>query len=57
MIGTLTVNLAREVCARGANYLHFALDLPEQARGLELSAEELERYGARLEPMRVERAC
>lgn len=54
VIGTLPVNLAAEVCARGASYLNLSLDLPQEARGRELSAEELERYGARLEPFRVQ---
>ena len=49
VIGTLPVNLAAEVCAREARYLHLSLDLPTEARGRELSAEELEQYGARLE--------
>jgi CRISPR-associated protein Csx16 len=47
--GTLPVQIAAEVCARGARYLHLSLDLPAAARGRELSANELERYGARLE--------
>lgn len=49
VIGTLPVNLAAEVCAREARYLHLSLDLPTEARGRELSAEELDQYGARLE--------
>lgn len=49
VIGTLPVNLAAEVCARGARYLNLSLDLPEDARGRELTADELERYGARFE--------
>ena len=49
VIGTLPVNLAAEVCAREACYLHLSLDLPNEARGRELSAEELDQYGARLE--------
>lgn len=49
VIGTLPVHLAAEVCARGARYFNLSLDVPESARGRELSAEELERYGARLE--------
>lgn len=56
VIGTLPVHMAGEVCARGAAYLHLALDLPAEARGRELGADELERFGARLEPMRVEQA-
>ena len=48
VIGTLPVNLAADACARGARYLHLSLDLPAAARGLELSADELDRYGAHL---------
>ena len=51
--GTLPVHLAADVCARGARYLHLALDIPEHARGRELTADELERFGARLKPFVV----
>ena len=51
--GTLPVQLAADVCARGARYLHLHVDLPPQDRGRELDAEELERLGARLEPYEV----
>lgn len=49
VIGVLPVNLAARVCARGGHYLNLSLDLPAEARGQELTADELERYGARLE--------
>jgi CRISPR-associated protein Csx16 len=49
VIGTLPVNLAAEICARGARYVHLCLRLPAQARGQELSADELERLGAHLQ--------
>lgn len=49
VMGTLPVNLAAEVCARGARYLHLSLDLPSEARGLELTAADLDRFGAKLE--------
>lgn len=55
VIGTLPVNLAASVCALGARYLHLTLDLSEVARGYELSAEMMRRFGARLEEYRVER--
>jgi CRISPR-associated protein Csx16 len=55
VIGSLPVNLVAQVCARGGRYLHLALDLPPQARGRELSADEMERFGARIEEYRVER--
>jgi CRISPR-associated protein Csx16 len=53
VIGTLPVHLAAKVCERGARYLNLSLDLPAEARGRELDADELERYGARLEPFSV----
>jgi CRISPR-associated protein Csx16 len=49
VIGILPVNLAARVCERGARYFNLSLELPAEARGRELSADELERYGARLE--------
>lgn len=55
VIGTLPVHLAARVCARGARYLHLTLETPPEARGRELSADELDAFGARLEPYRVER--
>lgn len=55
VIGTLPVNLAAEVCARGGRYYNLSLDLPPEVRGQELSADDLERYGARLEGYAVQR--
>lgn len=55
VIGTLPVNLAAAVCERGARFLSLALDLPGPLRGKELSADELEQCGARLEEYRIER--
>ena len=49
VLGTLPVNLAAEVCARGARYWHLSLNLPADARGLELGADDLQRFGATLE--------
>lgn len=54
VIGILPVNLVARVCARGGRYLNLSLDLPAEARGRELSADELDRYGARLEGYVVE---
>lgn len=48
MSGTLPVHLAEEVSARGGPYLHLVLELPPERRGLELTAEEMGRCGARL---------
>lgn len=56
VIGILPVNLAARVCERGARYFNLSLDLPADARGRELSADELERYCARLEAFEVRTA-
>ncbi len=55
VIGTLPVNLAAEVCARGARYLHLALDLPADWRGRELDAADMTACGARIEEYDVRR--
>jgi len=49
VIGTLPVNLAAAVCARGGHYWHLSLSLPPEIRGQELNADELDQYGARLD--------
>jgi CRISPR-associated protein Csx16 len=54
--GTLPVHLAAAVCERGAIYLHLAIDMPGQLRGGELTAEQLEQMGARLEKYDVSRS-
>ena len=57
VIGTLPVNLAAEVRARGGRYLNLSLDLPPELRGRELSVEEMRACGARIEEYRVERVA
>jgi CRISPR-associated protein Csx16 len=57
VLGTLPVHLAAAVCARGARYFHLTLDLPAECRGRELTAEDLRRFGARLEEFRVAAAA
>lgn len=47
--GTLPVQLAAEVCRLGGRYFHLTLDLPPEARGIELTPADMERFGARLE--------
>ena len=55
VIGTLPVNLAADVCARGGRYLHLTLDLPAAWRGRELSAADMRACGARIEEYQVRR--
>jgi CRISPR-associated protein Csx16 len=54
VIGTLPVNLAAQVCERGARYLHLSLELPAAWRGRELTATELESLDAHLAPFQVD---
>jgi CRISPR-associated protein Csx16 len=55
IIGSLPVNLAAQVCASGARYLHLSLELPAELRGQELSATQMRECGACLEEFRIER--
>lgn len=55
VIGTLPVHLAAEITRRGARYIYLSIDIPADRRGQELSAEEMKRYGARLEEYRIEK--
>ncbi len=55
VIGSLPMNLVAQVCAKGARYLHLSLDLPIEARGRELTAEEMCCYGAHVEEYWAER--
>jgi CRISPR-associated protein Csx16 len=55
VIGTLPVAIAAEVCAKGAAYWHLTLALPAEARHRELSADDMDRYGAKIEQFDVKR--
>jgi CRISPR-associated protein Csx16 len=48
VFGTLPINLVAELNQRGAHYFHLLLDLPPEARGKELTADDMRRYGAHL---------
>ncbi len=56
VIGSLPVNLAAEVCARGGRYLHLILDMNRELRGRELTVEEMRACGARVEEYRLDSA-
>ena len=53
VVGTLPVHLVAALNEKGARYVHLAVEVPPEARGKELSAEDLERFGARLEAYSV----
>lgn len=55
VIGSLPVNLAAEVCAQGGRYFHLSLELPYDWRGRELTADDMRRFGARVEAFRIEK--
>lgn len=48
VFGTLPVNLAADLCARGARYFHLTMHLPVESRGKELTQKEMETFGASL---------
>jgi CRISPR-associated protein Csx16 len=53
VIGTLPVHLAARVCQRGGHYLNLSIDLPPHLRGRELTADDLEALGARVQAFHV----
>ncbi|MDX9716204.1 MAG: CRISPR-associated protein Csx16 [Thauera sp.] len=55
VVGTLPINLVADIVGRGARYLHLAMELSAEARGRELSADEMRTFGARLEEYDVRR--
>ena len=55
VVGSLPVHLAAAVCASGARYFNLSLDLPADARGMELSTDDLVRFNARLEEFTITR--
>ena len=55
VIGTLPVHIAAQVSARDARYLHLEMTIPHEARGRDLSADEMQAFGAHLTEYEVER--
>ena len=55
ILGTLPINLVAEVNARDGHYFHLTLELPAEVRGKELTADDMRRYGARLEGYAAQR--
>jgi CRISPR-associated protein Csx16 len=49
VIGTLPIHLAAAVCDQGASFVYLSLDTPPELRGQELSIEQMDQLGARLE--------
>jgi CRISPR-associated protein Csx16 len=55
VLGTLPINLVADVNERGGAYFHLTLALPAEMRGKELSAEDMLRFGSRLEKYTAQR--
>ena len=53
VMGTLPVHLAAKVNELGGHYWHLSMEVPVEYRGLELSAEQMSSFGARLEEYRL----
>ncbi len=51
--GTLPVSEAARVCAQGGRYFHLHLPLPPHARGKELTARDMEEFGAELKEYQI----
>ena len=56
VIGTLPIHLAAQVCEQGGEYHHLVLNLPAEARGREISADDMESFGATVEQFIVTHA-
>ncbi len=54
VIGTLPVNLIALLQRMDVRYFHLSLAIPAGLRGKELSAEQLDTFGARLTAYRIE---
>lgn len=48
VIGTLPIQHVAAVNKRGARYFHLEMDIPADQRGANLSADDMERFGAKL---------
>lgn len=48
VVGTLPIQMVAEICNKGARYKHLEVVIPLEYRGVELTAEQLETFGATL---------
>lgn len=57
VVGNLPIQLAAQVCEKGARYFHLAVTVPFEYRGKELSAELLDQFGATLNEFQITKIC
>ena len=55
IVGSLPINIVADLCELGVKYQHLSLYIPEQLRGVELTAEQLSALDAKLEQYEVKR--
>ena len=55
ILGTVPFELAADVIARGGKYFNLEMKVPAEFRGKDLTAADMNRFGARLQEYRVER--
>jgi len=53
--GSLPVSLVADVCEKGARYFHLNIELSKEDRSKELSADDMDLRGAKLEEIRAVR--
>jgi len=46
--GTLPINIVQELNAKGVHYWHLSLNIPADARGRELTADDMDNFGCSL---------
>jgi len=56
VIGSLPVSLVAQICRRGGRYKHLSMNIPPDARGRELSADDMEKFCAKLEEFIIQPA-
>lgn len=54
VIGTLPIHLVEVICRNGGTYHNLTMDLPPEARGKEITAEDMSKYNAKLQQFHVE---
>ena len=55
VIGVLPIKMVAEICILGAFYLNIEIDIPRNLRGQELTAQQIERLGAKLVEYRAQK--
>ena len=55
VIGTLPIHLAAKVCAKGAKFYFLSVNVSQDQRGMELTAEELIAQQCAIEPFYIQK--